>query len=117
MERIDRAIYWLLLALASAVFVAAWSFFSSPPQLGVAVILTAIPRLHDIGRSGWWSIGLFIASVHVQTLFSTGPEVFVGSRLIAIILAVPLAGALVALGMIPGQPGANAFGAPRRSNR
>jgi uncharacterized membrane protein YhaH (DUF805 family) len=102
------------LTLAAAVFAAAWIYYSALPQIAVVVIMSTIPRLHDIGRSGWWAVGFFIAGAHVQSLFLAGPEIFPGSNLIAIILAAMLVGALVVLGALPGQPGANKFGAPPR---
>jgi uncharacterized membrane protein YhaH (DUF805 family) len=114
MDRVGRAPYFCVLTLATAIFAAAWIYYAARPQIAVVVILSAIPRLHDIGRSGWWAVGLFIAGAHVESLFSTGPEIFPGSNLIAIILAVLLAVALVVLGALPGQPGANKFGAPLR---
>lgn len=115
MERMDRATYWCLMAFAASVSAACWSFFSVSPPIGIAVTLFCIPRLlHDIGWSGWWSVGLFIAGVHSQSLFLTGPEVFPGSDLSAIVLAVMLVGTIIVLGGLPGQPGTNRFGAPLR---
>jgi uncharacterized membrane protein YhaH (DUF805 family) len=117
MERITRAIYWLGWAFVCSISVVAWSFFSTRPQIGLAVLMTAIPRLHDVGRSGWWSLGLFAAGIHVQTQLGTAAEAFPGSNLIAVILVGPLFGAIFVLGLLPGQPGANRFGAPSRLSR
>lgn len=114
MERIGRTPYWLLLGLESVALAGVWIFFSVGPPIGMAVVLPTVSRLHDIGRSGWWALGLFVPGVQVQTLFATGPELFPGSKLIAIIASVLLVGTLVVIGALPGQPGANRFGAPPR---
>jgi len=86
------------------------------PHFSAILILVCIPRLHDIGRTGWFALGLFIAELQVDVqLFP-----YRSLRLIeapttgAIVLAVGLVAAVVCIGLIPGQPGANKFGPPCR---
>jgi uncharacterized membrane protein YhaH (DUF805 family) len=63
-------------------------------------------RLHDRGRSGWWAAIVIIAQIAVWPL----PENFFD-----FIFAVIVVWAVVELGMMPGEAGANRYGpAPLR---
>jgi len=59
-------------------------------------------RLHDRGRSGWWAAIVIIALIAVWPL----PENFFDFIFAAIVVW-----AVVELGLMPGEPGANRFGA------
>jgi uncharacterized membrane protein YhaH (DUF805 family) len=60
-------------------------------------------RLHDRGRSGWWTAVLLLAFAVVW------PE---PEGLIDWLFVVPLAWAAVDLGAMPGEPRPNRFGSP-----
>lgn len=113
--RFNRATYWLCLCIivgAVAVMAAAGV---RPPRIGEAMlVLMCVPRLHDLGKSGWWvliPLGLEVVTV-IVALTAFSPEeayvLFAGAFLVVV-------GSIVVLGLIPGQPHANRFGEPPRS--
>ena len=73
-----------------------------------------VPRLHDLGKSGWWvliPIGIeLIAIVVAIAVFS--PE---GAYVVFSAVFLAVASFIVVLGLIPGQPHANRFGDPPKS--
>lgn len=75
------------------------------------MVLIGVPRLHDIGRSGWLvgaAIGAEIVIVIVAaTLGSMDTLEIVGGLLVLVIAALG-----VWLGIIPGESGANQWGEP-----
>ena len=89
--RINRTRYWLCLLVFCACLLTA-AVIAFVPESDFAMILILPPywiyfaatvkRLHDLDRSGWWSIALFFIPVGV-----------------------------VILGIIPGTPGMNRYGA------
>lgn len=58
-------------------------------------------RLHDRGRSGWWS-ALILLAVLVVWPYPTG--------VIGLLFSLVLFWALIDLGVMPGEPGANRYG-------
>src|SRR5215204_881364 len=52
--RMNRATYWLGLAVGLAVFALLRIFMKDASINEVVLLILAIPRLHDTGRSGWW---------------------------------------------------------------
>jgi len=111
----NRATYWLCLG----ILVAAVGIMSvagiRPPRIGEAMlILMCVPRLHDLGKSGWWvlipiSIEL-VAIVIAIAVFSTENAYTVFGIVFLVVAAF-----IVVLGLIPGQPRANRFGDPPKS--
>jgi uncharacterized membrane protein YhaH (DUF805 family) len=83
----------LTAALLPATFVAAaimiWPLFA-----------LYVKRLHDIGRSGWWLLA-FPAALWVTDAAGLDRLNLAGGLLVTV------------LGLIPGQPGVNRFGADR----
>jgi uncharacterized membrane protein YhaH (DUF805 family) len=76
-----------------------------PPLLFCAACVLC-KRLHDRGRSGWWA-GLVLLAFVVVWPRPHG--------VLALPFLLVLAGAIVELGVMPGEPGANRYGAdPRR---
>jgi len=111
--RINRTTYWFTVIGLAALFYAACLLLSWAPQIALAAVLISIPRLHDIGRTGSWSLILFVPGIFAQLAFSPGVDgAFTGARVVEILSFVLLAGALVLLGLVPGQPGANSYGEP-----
>lgn len=118
MHRIDRTAYWLTIAGLGALFAAAWFLLSWAPQIALAALLISIPRLHDIGRTGSWSLILFVPGICAQRAFTQGMDgAFAGARMMEILSCVLLGAVCVLLGLIPGQPGANSYGEPSRVSR
>jgi len=110
--RINRVTYWAGLGLILAIYVAL-NFLSSK-QVAVSegvLMFLCIPRLHDIGKSGWWVGGVFFLEIAVVVIsLSILP---LKTALIPLgIFTFIVAGLLVWLGTIPGQPDANRFGDP-----
>lgn len=114
MPRINRATYWLLLALFIAGFAIAWiSLHPRHLPITVAFVLLSQSRLHDIGRTGWFSVGFFIPGIVLETLLHPAEGAVGGGALVEIaLLVLAILAGLSFLGVIPGQPGANRFGRP-----
>ena len=84
-----------------------------PPAQGeLFLVLLAVPRLHDLGRSGWW-ITLPIAAEVVAFVMLARSDASIETIEIAggIVVILLLIGA-IALGLIPGQRDANPWGDP-----
>jgi uncharacterized membrane protein YhaH (DUF805 family) len=109
--RLNRALYWLCLAIIVALLVAVNMLSSQPVHIGEAVLMfICVPRLHDIGRSGWWiaaPLALEVGGAIVAVLYL--PE-----NIDAVIglIALVIIGLLIWLGAVPGEATANRFGDP-----
>src|SRR5665213_1791779 len=62
--RINRPTYFAGLGIVVLVWAAAIGFEVKIPGEAIA-LLVAIPRLHDIGRSGWWAGAVLLAELIV----------------------------------------------------
>src|ERR1700733_11081035 len=62
--RINRATYWVCLAVIAALFAAIIAFTDKRVPYGeIVLIVLCVPRLHEVGRSGWWVGGVLIAEI------------------------------------------------------
>src|SRR5438445_8489506 len=62
--RINRVTYAVYLAIFVIAYAAMVIAMKRPPALAEALVaFVAIPRLHDIGRSGWWLLILLGAEL------------------------------------------------------
>ncbi|MBC9034140.1 DUF805 domain-containing protein [Sphingomonas sp. JC676] len=108
--RYNRATYWLMIAVAIIVIFGLTLISKNPVRMSEFIlILICVPRLHDIGKSGWlvlWGVGLEFATIVFG--FSFMP-VNSFATLINIATFVIL-GLVIWLGCIPGESGANRFG-------
>jgi uncharacterized membrane protein YhaH (DUF805 family) len=77
----------------------------------VVLLFLCVPRLHDIGLSGWWFGGallLEIAVVAASFILLPLAQAPIPIGIFVLVAAV----ALIWLGTKPGEPGANRFGEP-----
>lgn len=78
----------------------------------ILMIAIGVPRLHDIGRSGWIAVGVLVLEVVIvvtPVLFGGGPDDILIAGGVAVLLIALLA---IWLGSIPGQPHDNKWGPP-----
>jgi uncharacterized membrane protein YhaH (DUF805 family) len=114
--RLNRSTYWLCLILIVAMLVLLRLAHFQASVSEVVLIGVAVPRLHDVGRSGWWAVvafGVEIAAmilVGVASVVSKSPMVLVRDELG--VVALLLFGALGVLGLWPGSRSENRFGPP-----
>ncbi len=113
--RMNRAQYWLCLAVVVALYAALLAIPSTrhPAISEVVLVLVCVPRLHDIGLTGWiTAIPLAIELVTVITAIFLFP---MQTALMAMgVVVILFAGLLAVLGALPGQKAGNRFGpAPR----
>ncbi len=109
----NRVVFWRCCGLVTALAVALWL----APGLGrsapyVAWVLAArlyAVRLQDIGRSGWWQIGLYGAQGATVALAAAAGWDFKTVGL-ALALAVQAAFTVWLSAPLPGQAGFNRFG-------
>ena len=109
--RCPRAPFWIAAAalfVVSAIYEAVagptlklLTFWFIYPELLASAACVLSKRLHDRGRSGWWAALVLVAVAMVWPAPS-------GAR---VLLAIPvLVWAMVELGLLPGEEGANRFG-------
>lgn len=109
--RMNRATFGLMLALlvvASAVMI---NTMKRPPGAEVILLFLLVPRLHDIGWSGWWALLLLVGEFGAIAFgsFAGGADgilIAVGLFVIATVVC------LILLSFIPGQPETNRWGDP-----
>ena len=111
LHRINRATYALLAGCVAVFSLMLGLFAPQSISLGELVwVLICVPRLHDIGRSGWWVApplvgGIALGVVAALTLTGGRAEIAVA------VLALVLFGLIGWLGSLKGEAGANRFGA------
>jgi uncharacterized membrane protein YhaH (DUF805 family) len=114
--RINRSTYWLGLVIIMSVFVLLRVAGVRASVSEVVLVCLAVPRLHDVGRSGWWAGAAFafelaaMVLVFVVGLASNASTVFVNDGLGIVVLIV--LGAMGVLGFWPGSQSENRFGPP-----
>lgn len=107
-----RRVGRLQFAFGAAVLLAAWwavetglaGWAAVPPRalVGYCALCLLSLRLHDIGRSGWWSWLIVATAILARAL--EGPA--------ALVMAIAGGLALLALLLRPGQNGLNRHGPP-----
>ena len=110
--RMNRALYWAMLGVVVVLY-AALNLVSSKQVIVSEVVLAflCVPRLHDIGKSGWFVlIGIVLelgALLIGFSFFSLD-----GAMVVMGIAVVAIAALLVWLGTVPGDPNPNRWGEP-----
>jgi uncharacterized membrane protein YhaH (DUF805 family) len=111
--RMNRTTYWtcMVLVFALGLFTAFVLEKKSGYVSEVILVLICLPRIHDLGKSGWIIGGTLIAYLIivisiVSTLDLDTAQIWLGTLNLFIVAM------LIWLGMLPGQPIANAYGEP-----
>jgi len=109
--RTNRATYWA----AAAIVVVLYTLLNLvlPGRSSVSelvLIFLCVPRLHDIGRTGW----LVLAPLAFEIAAAVTLVVLPGDQGVMVLglAALVILGAIIWLGAIPGDPEANRFGEP-----
>jgi uncharacterized membrane protein YhaH (DUF805 family) len=113
--RANRATYWLGLAIAAAAYIILNLMSSKQVAVSeVILIFIAVPRLHDVGMSAWWAGGAFLLEIAIAVIsfVTLSPE---AALAVLGLFTIGVAGLLIWLGAVPGQPFANRFGEPPAS--
>jgi len=110
--RYNRATYWTAIGVTAILFVGISLVAKSPPHISeVVLVFLAVPRLHDIGKSGWlvlWPLGLEIVGAIIGLAILPKEAFLPVMGLITLIIL----GLVIWLGCISGQPFTNSFGEP-----
>ena len=104
--RLNRAFFWCLLALYLAIYYFIRSFGEKLEAGEFLIAILCIPRLHDIGRTGWY----FLIPVTIELLAVIAMFIFNETILSLNIAGLAFMIFIVVLGLIPGQPVSNRFG-------
>jgi len=113
--RSNRTLYWSNIALLVLIYTAITVAYHPEHLVGgeFFLMLIYIPRLHDVGVTGWIGaapLTLKISAIATLSLLPTDPALIVAGVMLLIIAV-----SVVVVGVIPGQPAANRFGDPPRS--
>jgi len=77
----------------------------------VVLIFICVPRLHDIGKSGWWAAAFFLLEIIVAVVAFSTLSLDAAKTVLGLFVLV-VVGFLIWLGSVPGQPEPNSFGEP-----
>lgn len=110
--RTNRATFWGSVLAAASVFAIIRVLDPKATIPEFVILVLCVPRLHDIGRSGWWVGGALVGElVILAAAFSASlstMETVAGAYVLLLALL------MVVLGCIPGQAVENRFGSPPR---
>jgi uncharacterized membrane protein YhaH (DUF805 family) len=109
--RTNRATYAVTMAAFVAIVALLVATVGRPGPTEVVAAFIVIPRLHDIGRSGWWYLpilvgSILIALVGIQMGGLEAAQIALGLYTLLVLALFGL------LALIPGQPTANKWGEP-----
>jgi uncharacterized membrane protein YhaH (DUF805 family) len=112
--RINRQTYFTGLVIVAALWAASVALQIKIPGEAIALVI-AVPRLHDIGRSGWWAGGAIMIELVLMTagiafIATTNAETMASLAIIGLVIFYWAA--LIWLGCMHGQPNANQYGDP-----
>ncbi|WP_448664995.1 DUF805 domain-containing protein [Sphingomonas sp. CJ20] len=115
--RIGRGEFWAFAAGFAVIgALLLWLVDIEPAGFaGAAVVSAVVPRLHDLGRTGWWAalpLGCAAIVLILGSLWIVPRPVVLAAF---VVLGSAFLAWLVVLGILPGQPGRNRFGPPPRS--
>lgn len=109
--RTNRATYWLCLAILAGLTTALALWTGKAARVSEVILLfIAVPRLHDIDRSGWIAAGVIgLEYVSALALFVYLDDVdlaMMGMGVVTLIMAT----LMIWLGVIPGDQYGNRYG-------
>jgi uncharacterized membrane protein YhaH (DUF805 family) len=110
-SRMNRAMYGLLLGILLLVHVTLSVLGSKSVSVSeVILVFLAVPRLHDIGKSGWFVlVGLAVEVAGIVIGSSLPLE---QAQSVFALTSLVIAGLMIWLGVIPGSPDPNHWGEP-----
>lgn len=99
------------MAIFIAIVAVLMNTWGKPGPTEVIAAFIVIPRLHDIGLSGWWFLPLIVGEILVA-VFGYNLGGIDGVLIAAGIYMLFVLALLAVLGLMPGQPVANKWGEP-----
>ena len=109
--RINRRTYWLCCAVFVVIAVVLAYVGKLNGGMEMMMVIIGVPRLHDIGRSGWLVGGAILVEIIVIVAVAIVASIDT-LEIVGGLIAVTVAGLAIWLGMIPGQIDANRWGEP-----
>jgi uncharacterized membrane protein YhaH (DUF805 family) len=108
----NRATYWSILLPVTLLIVGAAVFLPKPPGIiEIVIVYLGVPRLHDVGRSGWWMavpIAVELIAVALGAVLGGLNGILIAGGVAVMVIAA----IMTVIGIIPGQVGANIYGDP-----
>lgn len=113
--RTNRATYWLSLGvIAVLIAIVALVFHTQVKVSEILLVWVCVPRLHDIGRSGWIAVGVFLAEIVVIVGAAFTLKEVESVEILGGVVVLVIAGLLIWLGCIPGDRVSNVYGGQPR---
>ncbi|HEY4029017.1 MAG TPA: DUF805 domain-containing protein [Caulobacteraceae bacterium] len=111
--RINRKAYWFavvgVFAIAIALSFVPGAHRTVGTVTGLLFIRIFAGRLHDLGRTGWWQLGLYVIPLLALVLAYAGQAPLILALGLALVVHMAF---IAVLGAIPGQAEANRYGPP-----
>jgi uncharacterized membrane protein YhaH (DUF805 family) len=112
-QRINRATYWLYIAILLAFGVAASFFNVSAGGISLVLAIPYILRMHDLGWTGKWVLLVYV----LQFVFGIAMAVTLSpeNSLVGLgVMGLAVSAWIILLGSLRGQVGPNSYGVPPR---
>ena len=109
--RINRPTYGVLLLGYVMLYALLVMTMARPPGAELGAIVLLVPRLHDIGRSGWWAGVLVVAEIAIIGIGMAAGDA-AGIEIAGGIFVMVALIALIVIACIPGQSRRNRWGDP-----
>ena len=109
--RINRPTYGVLLVGYLLLYALIFNLVARPPGAEFGAVVLLIPRLHDLGRSGWWAGILIVAEIVVIGIGLAAGDaqgIIIAGGLFVMLAVV----AMVVIAFVPGQLRRNRWGEP-----
>ena len=110
-QRINRATYWLCIAVLLALGVAASIFNVSAGGISLAFAIPYILRMHDLGWTGKWVLLVYVLqfACGIAMAVTLSPD----SLLVGLgVVGLAVSAWIILLGSLRGQAAPNSYGEP-----
>ncbi|HEY8572062.1 DUF805 domain-containing protein [Phenylobacterium sp.] len=99
--------FWVIPAFLASGILGAMGMMVVSILLSILILVAFIRRLHDLGHSGWWA-----PVINFGGNIIAGLAAAFGGEIGALLGVLPFLGAVITLGVLPGENDRNEYGPP-----